>query len=406
MHDYDVGVLVLQSPPPASVLTPYRPAVTVRNNGVHDALASGYLRIYSAGRLIFSTELYSATIPPGETRQALGVDYWTPPAEGTYIVNGYVSCPLDQYEPNNNLAPASIIVSGEPAPPPTPVTPHASQHEEGQSDEIILDGLHGRLADTQTPSDHAKEHQVGGSDVMRVDGLSGTLADPQEIRDHHSTHENDGGDEMNVDDLHGVLYNKQKPQTHANEAHDPNYAATPHGNEAHTPDFMKALKTPGQTGDSRALTNHTWKTLESVSLTAGLLSPHDVIEFHASGYYYMNNPDRTMQWKILLQNQDELLSDLGHFYDIPVFPSLDGRFDVHARLFVGNSGLLLFRSGIATTGPDLDHLEQRIIINATTQPTFDVSIGNAIKLLAMFDSEHAEDSMTILTSSIRFVAGS
>jgi hypothetical protein len=236
--DYDVGVLALQSPPPASVITPYRPAVTVRNNGVHDALASGTLRIYSAGRLIFTTELYSATIPPGETRQALGVDYWTPPAEGQYVIFGYVTCPLDQVEPNNNLAPVTINVSGLPPPPPTPVTPHAGQHEEGGADEVILDGLHGRLADAQTPLDHRAEHQAGGGDELSVEGLRGILHDGQPIADHHESHEDGGGDELNVDNLHGELYNKQKPKTHDNAAHDPNYATSPHGNSAHDPDFV------------------------------------------------------------------------------------------------------------------------------------------------------------------------
>jgi hypothetical protein len=71
-----------------------------------------------------------------------------------------------------------------------------------------------------------------------VQGLRGILADGQPIADHHETHEDGGGDELNVDNLHGVLYNKQKPQTHGNEAHDPNYSPYPHSNVYHSVPYM------------------------------------------------------------------------------------------------------------------------------------------------------------------------
>ena len=76
--DYDIGVVGLASPPAQAVVTSYRPAVSVRNNGIHDAIASGYLRIYAAGLLIFETEVYSGTLAPGATGTADAVDYWTP----------------------------------------------------------------------------------------------------------------------------------------------------------------------------------------------------------------------------------------------------------------------------------------------------------------------------------------
>jgi hypothetical protein len=223
MADYDVGVQGLSSPPPSSVLTPYRPAVSVQNNGIHDALASGTLRIYAADRLIFTTELYSATIPAGETRDALGTDYWTPPAEGKYLVIADVTCPLDQVESNNHLSPTAIAVSGGPPPPPTTVAPHGSQHEDGGADEVNIDGLHGRLADAQPALAHKASHMVGGSDAISVEGLPGQLLEAQGIRDHAQTHEALGTDRLNVDGLHGQLYNVQKPDVHDNSAHDPNY---------------------------------------------------------------------------------------------------------------------------------------------------------------------------------------
>jgi len=236
MADYDVGVIGLTSPPTSSVLTPYRPAVSVHNNGIHDALASGTLRIYAADRLIFTTELYSATIPPGETRNALGTDYWTPPAEGKYLVIADVTCPLDQVESNNHLSPTTVMVLGGPPPPPTTVTPHSSQHEDGGADEINIDGMHGRVADAQTALAHKDTHEAGGADPINVNGLLGILAEGQPIADHRESHEDHGGDELNVEGLRGKLYNVQKPDVHNNSAHDPNYSINKHGAVDHNAD--------------------------------------------------------------------------------------------------------------------------------------------------------------------------
>lgn len=188
MPDYDVGVLELASPPASAVLTSYRPAVSVRNNGIHDAIASGYLRIYSAGLLIFETEVYSGTLSPGATDTADAVDYWTPEHEGTYIVQGYVTTPLDQVEPNNNLAPVTVIVSGEEPPEPPTVPLHASQHEEGGTDPVNVDGLPGVLRDRQLPSAHAAQHQAGQSDALNVAGLAGVLGDAQTPIQHGNAH--------------------------------------------------------------------------------------------------------------------------------------------------------------------------------------------------------------------------
>jgi len=182
--DYDVGIVGLSSPPASATKSTYRPAVSVRNDGIHDALASGVLRIYAAGQLIFTSEIYSPTIPPGETKEAQAVDYWTPETEGVYIIIADATSPLDQYEPNNHLGPTTVSVTGEPPPPPTPVTPHASQHEEDGPDELSIDGLKGRAADRQPALAHVASHQAGGSDSLNVGGLLGELASPQTAKVH------------------------------------------------------------------------------------------------------------------------------------------------------------------------------------------------------------------------------
>jgi hypothetical protein len=238
MSDYDVGAVSLSSPPASAVIQPYRPAVLVRNNGVHDALAVGSLRIYGpAGLLTFTTAIYSGVIAPGETQPAQGVDYWTPPALGRYMVIAHVTCINDQDPTNDNLAPCFIQIIAGPPTPPTPVQMHAAQHEEGGGDELIIDGLHGRAADAQTALAHKASHQAAGSDQLDVTGLPGILAYGQPIADHAQTHEAEGGDRINVDGLHGQLYNVQKPDVHDNSAHDPNYSVNKHGNADHSTAF-------------------------------------------------------------------------------------------------------------------------------------------------------------------------
>lgn len=190
MADYDVGVLGLSSPPPSAVLTSYRPAVSVRNNGIHNAVASGYLRIYSAGLLVFQTEVYSGTLTPGVAGTADAIDYWTPETEGTYIIQGYLSTPLDQVEPNNNLNPVTVIVTGAEPPEPPTVPLHASQHEEGGEDPVNVDGLLGTLHDPQPAQSHGAQHQVGGSDALNVGSLQGILAQDQPAQVHSNTRHN------------------------------------------------------------------------------------------------------------------------------------------------------------------------------------------------------------------------
>jgi len=80
--------------------------------------------------------------------------------------------------PANNYLTALVTVTGE-TPPTPPVAKHASQHEDGGSDELDATGLSGRLREPQTPTAHAADHQDGGADEIALDAMSGKLKDPQ-----------------------------------------------------------------------------------------------------------------------------------------------------------------------------------------------------------------------------------
>ena len=188
--DYDVEVLGLKTPASTSPLAPYRLVVSVRNNGIHAAVASGYVRVYSAGLQIFESEVFSNTLAPGVTGDCSSIGYWTPPAEGFYMIQGYVSTPLDQVEPNNNLNPTGVHITGTPPTPPTPVALHAAQHEESGSDEISIEGLPGRAADQQEALAHVASHQAGGTDALNVGGLLGQLAADQPAQIHSNSRHN------------------------------------------------------------------------------------------------------------------------------------------------------------------------------------------------------------------------
>ena len=182
--DYDVAAVGLSVPPAAASLTTYRPAISVKNNGRYDAVASGTLSAYKAGLRVWSSPVSSNAIKPGDTGLATAQDDWTPDTEGTYVFFGYVSCYKDQVEPNNNLAPVTVSIGPEPPPPPPPVAAHASQHEHGGSDVLDVEDLPGQLRDEQRPESHASTHQAGGNDQLNVAGLAGILADAQTPVDH------------------------------------------------------------------------------------------------------------------------------------------------------------------------------------------------------------------------------
>lgn len=184
MADYDVAAVGLSVPANPSPLDTYRPAISVKNNGLYDAIATGTISIYKAGLLVFSAAVTSGTINPGETGLALAASEWTPDEEADYVIYGYVTTDKDQVEPNNNLQPSTVTISGAPPPPPVVVPAHAQQHQDGGSDELSVEGLPGKLADDQTAEAHVASHQVGGSDQLSLDGLSGQAAEAQRADVH------------------------------------------------------------------------------------------------------------------------------------------------------------------------------------------------------------------------------
>jgi len=230
MPDYDIQAVGLASPPVAAPVASYRPAVLVRNNGIHPANVTGYLRIYRReppGDLLETHNLALSNLAAGADGNAQSSGFWTPTQADVgreFLFTAHVDTPSDQDTSNNNLSPVTVIVTSAAPPPPPPIQAHAPQHEDGGADEILVNGLRGKCADPQTPVSHKVSHQAGGADAVNVTGLAGILAQPQPIAAHHTTHENGHGDELNVTDLSGVLYNLQKPQVHANEKHDPNFA--------------------------------------------------------------------------------------------------------------------------------------------------------------------------------------
>ncbi len=237
--DYDVAAASLASPPASAPVASYRPSVAVQNLGIHAASVTGTLRIYDrdAGTLLFTMALTPTAVPVGTTRNALADQLWEPVAGDigkAFLFIATVVYPEDQYLPNNNLGPVTVIVTAAPPPPPPPVEPHAAQHEEGGADEISLEGLTGKAAESQTPDEHASQHESGGADELSVTDLTGLLATPQTPTTHASSHEsggsdpisgiepsahktshqNGGDDELSVAGLSGLLADAQNPLAH------------------------------------------------------------------------------------------------------------------------------------------------------------------------------------------------
>jgi len=229
MPDFDISALSLASPPLAAPVTTYRPAVRVRNNGIHPADVTGNLRIYRReppGDLLATHQLSLLNLGAGLEGDALSSGYWTPVTDDIgreFLFTAHVDTASDQNPGNNDLSPVTVIVTaGEPPPPPA-VQAHATQHESGGGDQVEITGLHGLAADAQTALAHKTTHQAGGADVMNVDGLLGQLAEGQPIADHHESHEDGGGDKLYVGALHGELADNQPAKVHDNAKHDPNY---------------------------------------------------------------------------------------------------------------------------------------------------------------------------------------
>jgi len=80
---------------------------------------------------------------------------------------------------NQVLTYNDVTSKWEPKAPGVPGA-HASTHQDAGSDEIVVTGLSGELADNQPPKAHAASHQNGGGDEISVAALSGVLADKQD----------------------------------------------------------------------------------------------------------------------------------------------------------------------------------------------------------------------------------
>src|SRR3972149_1765643 len=118
MPDYDVAVteLVLPAAPPP--LGTFRPAVKGQNPGLHEAVVTGDLRLYSAnGALTFSAGLLQVVIPAGEYRLTYAAGLWTPANAGEYSVLATIATDRDDVPANNTPSGASITITGAAAPP-------------------------------------------------------------------------------------------------------------------------------------------------------------------------------------------------------------------------------------------------------------------------------------------------
>jgi len=190
MRDYDVAAVGLANPPAAAFKTTYKPAITVKNNGIHPALVTGSIQILNrdTGLQVFSSPVTLAALTAGATGAALAMADVTFTVDGNYLAYGYVTTEHDSYSPNNNLNPTAFKVG--PGTPPTPVVvpAHAPQHENGATDELEVEGLAGKLATPQEPEDHVATHQVGGADQLVVSGLPGELATPQVPKAHSNAY--------------------------------------------------------------------------------------------------------------------------------------------------------------------------------------------------------------------------
>lgn len=207
MADFDTKVLYLETPPTSAPKTSYTIGVRILNQGVADAVASGYVQVFDkdTGLLVKTYQVESAVIAPEEEKQAFASEVWdlTDAEIGKqFILSGMVTSPGDTVPSNDILNPTTVtVIAGEPPDPPA-VTPHKSQHEDGGNDEI------------------------------NVDGLFGQLHDPQELAAHASSHEVDGADELNIGGLPGQAADRQLPTVHGNDEHSPDFASEEYADTA------------------------------------------------------------------------------------------------------------------------------------------------------------------------------
>lgn len=198
MADIDTRVLYLETPSVSAPPAAYTIGVRMKNVGIHNRATGGYVQVHrvSTGLLEKTYSMVSAVIEPDEEKQAFSTETWDLREEdpGTeFIVSGMITSDGDTDPSNDILNPTTVTVVDEPPPPPPPVAAHVTMHEDGGSDELNLEGLHGTPADPQEFAPHAAKHMTGGDDEMDVSGLDGALLDPQIPTDH--------GNERHVEDF-------------------------------------------------------------------------------------------------------------------------------------------------------------------------------------------------------------
>lgn len=191
MADIDVSAQGLAVPPASAPKAVYVPAISVKNEGIVARVASGTLSVYAkiGGALIHTWAVTSEELEPGQTANALADGAFDIEDEevGTqFLFSGIVSCDGDQVSSNNPLNPVTVTVSGDDPPPPPTVPSHHSQHQDGGSDELSVDGLHGTLAEGQPIADHASSHEESGTDELSILGLHGKAADRQDPTVHNN----------------------------------------------------------------------------------------------------------------------------------------------------------------------------------------------------------------------------
>lgn len=184
MADIDVQAIGLASPPAEAYQTSYTPGVRVRNNGIADALVTGYLQMFdkASGVKLAQWQVSAGPVAPGleataNAPQQIDLSDVEPGVQ--LLFAGVVTTQFDQVPANNPLNPVTVTVSEGVPPVPPVVAAHASQHETGGPDVLDVSNLRGKLYDPQPPEDHASRHEHGGADPLDVTGLSGVLASPQ-----------------------------------------------------------------------------------------------------------------------------------------------------------------------------------------------------------------------------------
>lgn len=100
---------------------------------------------------------------------------------------------------------------------------HASKHQSGGDDEIDVTGLHGELADPQTPKAHASTHQPGGSDALPTGA-------PSAITEGATGSEGSSTKFARADHVHQTP-SEWTPREHGNEKHNPDFLAVDGSNK-------------------------------------------------------------------------------------------------------------------------------------------------------------------------------